>query len=105
MAFPSLVLAIGLLAVFEAPGLVEVFVVLILLGWTTIAGVVRSTVLTLKSRDYVQAALAIGAYPPRSRPSPQQAREPGRRLQPSPDRVGVSHPPQPPEVRGDPGPE
>ncbi len=61
MAFPSLVLAIGLTAVFEAPGLANVFLVLILLGWTTIARVVRGTVLTLKSRDYVQAARAIGA--------------------------------------------
>jgi peptide/nickel transport system permease protein len=61
MAFPSLVLAIGLIAVFEAPGLANVFVVLVLLGWTTIARVVRGTVLTLKARDYVQAARAIGA--------------------------------------------
>ena len=61
MAFPSLILAIGLIAVFEAPGLANVFVVLVLLGWTTIARVVRGTVLTLKSRDYVQAARAIGA--------------------------------------------
>jgi ABC-type dipeptide/oligopeptide/nickel transport system permease subunit len=61
MAFPSLVLAIGLIAVFETPGLVNVFVVLVVLGWTTIARVVRGTVLTLKSRDYVQAARAIGA--------------------------------------------
>ena len=61
MAFPSLILAIGLIAVFEAPGLANVFVVLVLLGWTTIARVVRGTVLTLKSRDYVQAACAIGA--------------------------------------------
>lgn len=61
MAFPSLILAIGLIAVFEAPGLANVFVVLVLLGWTTIARVVRGTVLTLKGRDYVQAARAIGA--------------------------------------------
>jgi len=60
MAFPSLVLAIGLIAVFEAPGLANVFVVLILLGWTTIARVVRGTVLTLKSLEYVQAARALG---------------------------------------------
>jgi ABC-type dipeptide/oligopeptide/nickel transport system permease subunit len=60
MAFPSLVLAIGLIAVFEQPGLDKVFVVLIALGWTTIARVVRGTVLSLKSRDYVQAARALG---------------------------------------------
>jgi ABC-type dipeptide/oligopeptide/nickel transport system permease subunit len=61
MAFPSLVLAIGLIAVFETPGLANVFVVLILLGWTGTARIVRGTVLTLKTRDYVQAARALGA--------------------------------------------
>jgi peptide/nickel transport system permease protein len=61
MAFPSLILAIGLVAVFETPGLGNVFVVLVLLGWTTIARVVRGTVLTLKSREFVQAARAMGA--------------------------------------------
>lgn len=60
MAFPSLILAIGLIAVFEKPGLDKVFLVLILLGWTTIARVVRGQVLTLKSREYVQAARALG---------------------------------------------
>lgn len=60
MAFPSLVLAIGLIAVFERPGLDKVFVVLIALGWTTIARVMRGTVLSLKTRDYVDAARALG---------------------------------------------
>lgn len=61
MAFPSLVLAIGLIAVFERPGLDKVVLVLVVLGWTTIARVVRGTVLALKRRDYVQAARALGA--------------------------------------------
>lgn len=61
MAFPSLVLAIGLIAVFERPGLDKVVVVLVALGWTTIARVVRGTVLSLKSREYVQAARALGS--------------------------------------------
>ena len=61
MAFPSLVLAIGLIAVFERPGLDKVVVVLVALGWTTIARVVRGAVLSLKTRDYVQAARALGA--------------------------------------------
>ena len=60
MAFPSLVLAIGLIAVFERPGLDKVFVVLIALGWTTIARVMRGTVLSLRTRDYVAAARALG---------------------------------------------
>ncbi len=60
MAFPSLILAIGLIAVFERPGLDKVFLVLVLLGWTTIARVVRGEVLSLKAREYVQAARALG---------------------------------------------
>src|SRR5881296_3686012 len=60
MAFPSLVLAIGLIAVFEQPGLDKVFIVLVALGWTTIARVVRGEVLSLKARDFVQAARALG---------------------------------------------
>jgi ABC-type dipeptide/oligopeptide/nickel transport system permease subunit len=61
MAFPSLVLAIGLIAVFERPGLDKVVLVLVALGWTTIARVVRGAVLSLKGREYVQAARALGA--------------------------------------------
>jgi len=61
MAFPSLVLAIGLIAVFERPGLDKVVLVLVALGWTTIARVVRGAALSLRERDYVQAARALGA--------------------------------------------
>jgi ABC-type dipeptide/oligopeptide/nickel transport system permease subunit len=60
MAFPSLVLAIGLIAVFERPGLDKVFLVLVALGWTTVARVVRGAVLSVKAREYVQAAQALG---------------------------------------------
>jgi ABC-type dipeptide/oligopeptide/nickel transport system permease subunit len=60
MAFPSLVLAIGLIAVFEEPGLDKVFIVLVTLGWTTIARLVRGEVLAVKNREYVQAARALG---------------------------------------------
>src|SRR3990172_4223167 len=60
MAFPSLILAIGLIAVFESPGLDKVFLVLALLGWTTIARVVRGEVLSVKGREYIQAARALG---------------------------------------------
>lgn len=60
MAFPSLVLAIGLIAIFEEPGLDKVFLVLIALGWTTIARVVRGEVLAVKATEYVEAARAVG---------------------------------------------
>lgn len=61
MAFPSLVLAIGLIAVFERPGIDKVVLVLVALGWTTIARVVRGAALSLKEHEYVQAARALGA--------------------------------------------
>jgi ABC-type dipeptide/oligopeptide/nickel transport system permease subunit len=64
MAFPSLVLAIGLIAVFEEPGLDKVFLVLIALGWTTITRVVRGEVLSVKASEYVQAARAVGVSDP-----------------------------------------
>jgi ABC-type dipeptide/oligopeptide/nickel transport system permease subunit len=60
MAFPALVLGIGIVAVFQAPGLDKVVLVLVLLGWTTIARVVRGEVLALKERDFVLAARALG---------------------------------------------
>jgi peptide/nickel transport system permease protein len=60
MAFPSLVLAIGIMAVFQSPGLDKVVLVLALLGWTTIARVVRGEVLALREREFVTAARALG---------------------------------------------
>ncbi len=60
MAFPSLVLGIGIMAVFQTPGLDKVVLVLVLLGWTTIARVVRGEVLALKEREFVSAARALG---------------------------------------------
>lgn len=61
MAFPSLVLAIALMAVFQQPGLFNVIVVLSVLGWTPIARVVRGSVLGTKEQDFVQAIRAMGA--------------------------------------------
>jgi len=60
-AFPSLVLAIAMMAVFRKPGIVNVIVVLSILGWTGIARVVRGQVLSVKENDYVQAIKALGA--------------------------------------------
>jgi len=62
MAFPSLVLAIGIIAVFQAPGLDKVILVLVLLGWTTIARVVRGEVRALREREFVLAARALGVH-------------------------------------------
>jgi len=60
-AFPSLLLAIGILAVFEKPGLFTIFVALGVVGWTSIARIVRAQVLSVKEEDFVEAARAMGA--------------------------------------------
>ena len=60
LAFPGLLLAIGLVAVL-GPGLGNVVIALSALGWTGFARLVRGQVLTVKPRDYVQAAASLGA--------------------------------------------
>jgi peptide/nickel transport system permease protein/oligopeptide transport system permease protein len=60
MAFPYTLFAIALLAVL-GPGFVNVFVAIGFLGWTSIARVVRSSILQVKENDYVSAARALGA--------------------------------------------
>jgi peptide/nickel transport system permease protein/oligopeptide transport system permease protein len=60
-AFPSLLLAIAILAVFERPGLFTVFIALGIVGWTGVARVVRGQVLSVKEEDFIEAARAMGA--------------------------------------------
>src|SRR6266404_6114391 len=60
LAFPSLLLAIAMAALFE-PGLLKIFIVIALVSWTAIARTVRSEVLSLRQRDYILAAQALGA--------------------------------------------
>lgn len=60
-AFPPLLLAIGILAVFEKPGLFTIFIALGIAGWTSVARIVRGQVLSVKEEDFVEAARAMGA--------------------------------------------
>ncbi|MBE7462844.1 MAG: ABC transporter permease [Planctomycetes bacterium] len=60
-AFPSVLLAVAITAVFDRPSLWVVFLALGLVGWTGIARLVRSQVLTVKTLDYITAARAMGA--------------------------------------------
>jgi len=60
-AFPSLLLAIGILAIFERPGLWNIFFALGVVGWTQIARIVRGQVLSVKEAEFVEAARAVGA--------------------------------------------
>lgn len=60
LAFPVLVLAVGVLAVLGA-SLLNLILVLGVTGWITYARIVRGEVLTLRERDFVAAARALGA--------------------------------------------
>jgi peptide/nickel transport system permease protein len=62
LAFPTVLLAIALAALFE-PGLGTLFVVIALVSWTSIARTLRGEVLSLRERDYVAAARALGGSP------------------------------------------
>ena len=63
LAFPVLVLAVAVLAVLGA-SLTNLIVVLGATGWITYARIVRGEVLTLRERDFVAAARALGAADP-----------------------------------------
>ena len=60
MTFPALLLAIALVAVLK-PSIYNIFLVIGIVSWTDIARVVRSEVLSLKEREFVEAARALGS--------------------------------------------
>jgi peptide/nickel transport system permease protein len=60
LAFPGLLLAVALVAVLR-PSVWTIFVVIGLVSWTGVARVIRSEVLSLRERDFVLAARALGA--------------------------------------------
>ncbi|HXZ88304.1 MAG TPA: ABC transporter permease [Candidatus Binataceae bacterium] len=60
LAFPGFLLAIALAAIL-GPGLVDLVLALTAMGWTGYARLVRGQVLSLREREYVQAARALGA--------------------------------------------
>lgn len=64
LALPFLILALAIMAVL-GPGLRNVIMVLGITGWIFYARVVRSEVLSLREREFVQAAQVIGARNPR----------------------------------------
>ncbi|MHA7965650.1 ABC transporter permease [Paenibacillus sp. CAU 1782] len=63
MSIPSMLLAIVMVAVLGS-GLFNIVLVLAVTGWVTFARVVRSQVLSLKEREYVEAAKAMGVPGP-----------------------------------------
>jgi peptide/nickel transport system permease protein len=63
-AFPYVLFAIALIAVL-GKGLQNVFIAIGVLGWPSIARVFRSSILSVKETEYVDAARAMGASTPR----------------------------------------
>lgn len=64
LAFPALLLAVAMAAL-RGPGLATILVVIGLVSWTGVARTVRGEVRALRQRDYVLAAVALGASPGR----------------------------------------
>jgi peptide/nickel transport system permease protein len=61
MAFPGILLNIAIVAVVAQPGLGVMIAALCANGWVGYARVARGQVLALRERDYVTAAVAMGA--------------------------------------------
>jgi peptide/nickel transport system permease protein len=47
----------------ESASLYRILLIIALVGWTTVARLVRGAVLSVRERDYVRAAVALGARP------------------------------------------
>ncbi|WP_240417261.1 oligopeptide ABC transporter permease [Paenibacillus periandrae] len=64
MSFPQLMLILVVVSM-VGPSLWNVIFILGLLGWTTVARLVRGSVLSLKQMDYIKAGVALGLGTPR----------------------------------------
>src|SRR2546429_7010957 len=64
LAFPFILLAIGIIAVL-GPSFPTLIVVIGLSGWVTYARILRSQVLVLRAREFVDAIHALGGSVPR----------------------------------------
>ncbi len=64
IAFPSLLLAVLVTGIF-GPSLVNIVLALTMTAWPGMARTIRSEVVALRERDYVEAARALGASPAR----------------------------------------
>jgi peptide/nickel transport system permease protein len=60
LAFPGILLAIAVMAAL-GPSLTNVVIALCLMGWTGFARLARGQVLSMREREFVQAARAVGA--------------------------------------------
>jgi len=62
LAIPFFLLAISLVSI-SHPGLTVVIIVIAALGWAAVARIVRGQVLTIREKEYIEAARAMGAGP------------------------------------------
>ncbi len=60
LAFPGIILALVIAGIL-GPSLYNVMLALAVVGWTSYARVVRGSVLSVKEKDFVEAARALGA--------------------------------------------
>jgi peptide/nickel transport system permease protein len=60
IAFPFLVLVIAIIAML-GPGIINLFIAIILVSWTTYARLIRGEILVAKEKEYVIASRALGA--------------------------------------------
>jgi len=60
-AFPTVLGAIVFMTVLPWQGLINVFIAIGVLGWATMARIFRSSILSVKENEYVEAARAMGA--------------------------------------------
>jgi ABC-type dipeptide/oligopeptide/nickel transport system permease subunit len=60
-SFPALLVLLAAFVSFGSVGLREIGFILVLLLWTTVARVVRSSVLSLREKEFVEAARAMGS--------------------------------------------
>ena len=63
--FPTLVFVIVVMATFDLKSLVWLFGLIGAISWLTMARLVRAQVMSLRHRDFVEAARALGARPAR----------------------------------------
>lgn len=64
LCFPSFFLILAVVAILE-PNIINVMIIIGLTSWMGVARLVRAEILTLKERDFVLAAKAMGARPAR----------------------------------------
>jgi len=59
-AFPYILGAIAIMTVL-GPGVINIFIAIGILGWASFARIFRGSILTIKNKEYIEAARALGA--------------------------------------------